>query len=138
MMSERTKKILEKEKAYLEKKKNKNSLTNNVRYIKLIVTYDGSAFFGYQYQPDVPTVQGELERAFKLITRGEESRAVGAGRTDAGVHAIFRRPAIHEWSGVCGSPHFLPFCAGNHGRSRPCQVGAAGGYTAVDCAVVGT
>jgi tRNA pseudouridine38-40 synthase len=88
MMSERTKRIIEKEQAYLEKKKNKNSLTNNVRYIKLIVTYDGSAFFGYQYQPDVPTVQGELERAFKLITRGEESRAVGAGRTDAGVHAI--------------------------------------------------
>ncbi len=88
MMSERTKKILEKEKAYLEKKKNKNSLTNKVRYIKLIVTYDGSAFFGYQYQPGVLTVQGELERAFKLITRGEESRAVGAGRTDAGVHAI--------------------------------------------------
>ncbi len=88
MMSERTKRILEKEQAYLEKKKNKNSLTNKERYIKLIVTYDGSAFFGYQYQPNVPTVQGELERAFKLITRGEESRAVGAGRTDAGVHAI--------------------------------------------------
>jgi tRNA pseudouridine38-40 synthase len=88
MMSERTKRILEKEQAYLENKKNKNSLTNKVRYIKLIVTYDGSAFFGYQFQPDVPTVQGELERAFKLITRGEESRALGAGRTDAGVHAI--------------------------------------------------
>ncbi len=88
MMSERTKRILEKEKAYLEKKKNKNSLTNEVRYIKLYVTYDGSAFFGYQFQPNVPTVQGELERAFKLITRGEESRAIGAGRTDAGVHAI--------------------------------------------------
>lgn len=66
----------------------KNSLTNEMRYIKLIVTYDGSAFFGYQYQPNIPTVQGELEKAFKLITRGEESRAVGAGRTDTGVHAI--------------------------------------------------
>ena len=57
------------------------------RYIKLIVTYDGSAFSGFQFQPDVPTVQGELERAFALITR-QKCRAVGAGRTDAGVHAI--------------------------------------------------
>ena len=87
MMSERTKRILESQEM-AKNKKNKNGLTNRERYIKLIVTYDGSAFSGYQYQPDVPTVQGELERAFKLITRGEESRAVGAGRTDAGVHAI--------------------------------------------------
>ncbi len=57
------------------------------RYIKLIVTYDGSAFSGFQFQPNVPTVQGELERAFALITR-QKSRAVGAGRTDAGVHAL--------------------------------------------------
>ena len=62
-------------------------MTNTPRYIKLLVTYDGSAFFGYQYQPHIPTVQGELERAFKLIT-GEKSRGVGAGRTDTGVHAV--------------------------------------------------
>lgn len=89
MMSERTRRILESQEKSLEKSKKKNNcLTLKPRYIKLIVTYDGSAFNGYQYQPDVPTVQGELERAFKLITRGEESRAIGAGRTDAGVHAI--------------------------------------------------
>lgn len=59
----------------------------NERYIKLTLTYDGSAFQGYQFQPNVPTVQGELERAFTLIT-GKKSRAIGAGRTDAGVHAL--------------------------------------------------
>lgn len=63
------------------------SLTNPTRYIKLLVTYDGSAFFGWQYQPHLATVQGELERVIKLIT-GEKCRAVGAGRTDTGVHAV--------------------------------------------------
>ncbi|GAB4272563.1 MAG: tRNA pseudouridine(38-40) synthase TruA [Candidatus Rifleibacteriota bacterium] len=62
-------------------------MTKRQRYLKLTVTYDGSAFFGYQYQPELPTVQGELERVFRLIT-GEWSRAIGAGRTDTGVHAV--------------------------------------------------
>jgi tRNA pseudouridine38-40 synthase len=62
-------------------------LTLRTRYIKMTVTYDGSAFFGYQYQPDKPTVQGELERALELITK-ECSRCTGAGRTDTGVHAV--------------------------------------------------
>lgn len=62
-------------------------MTKITRYIKLLVTYDGSAFSGYQFQPKLPTVQGELERVIRLIT-GEKSRAVGAGRTDTGVHAV--------------------------------------------------
>ena len=62
-------------------------MTKTARYLKLFVTYDGSAFFGWQYQPHIPTVQGELERVIKLIT-GEKCRAVGAGRTDTGVHAV--------------------------------------------------
>lgn len=62
-------------------------MTNPVRYLKLLVTYDGSAFSGWQYQPNKLTVQGELERVIKLIT-GVKNRAVGAGRTDTGVHAV--------------------------------------------------
>lgn len=66
---------------------NDEILTIAHRCVKLTVTYDGSAFFGYQYQPGIPTIQGELERAFRKIT-GEKQRAIGAGRTDAGVHAV--------------------------------------------------
>ena len=54
--------------------------------LKITLEYDGSAFHGWQVQPDLRTVQGELEKAFSLILGGEIS-VTGQGRTDAGVHA---------------------------------------------------
>ncbi len=52
----------------------------------LVTHYDGGAFSGWQRQPDARTVQGEMERALAVLC-GEPVTAVGAGRTDAGVHA---------------------------------------------------
>ena len=54
--------------------------------IALRLAYLGGAFAGWQRQPDARTVQGELERALGEVYR-QPVRAVGAGRTDAGVHA---------------------------------------------------
>lgn len=57
------------------------------RRLKLIVAYDGAPFAGWQSQSHRNTVQDYLERAFERIT-GAPARVHGAGRTDAGVHAL--------------------------------------------------
>ena len=55
--------------------------------IKLIVEYNGAGFHGWQKQPDLRTVQGELEKVLKIVLRADISPLHAAGRTDAGVHA---------------------------------------------------
>jgi tRNA pseudouridine38-40 synthase len=56
------------------------------RTVQLVLHYDGSGFSGWQRQPNERTVQGELERVLTRLT-GDHVAALGAGRTDAGVHA---------------------------------------------------
>ena len=55
--------------------------------IKITITYDGNNFCGWQIQPNVRTVQGEIDKALFGIY-GENFKIYGAGRTDAGVHAL--------------------------------------------------
>ncbi|HUR91588.1 MAG TPA: tRNA pseudouridine(38-40) synthase TruA [Gemmatimonadaceae bacterium] len=56
------------------------------RTIQLVLHYDGSGFCGWQRQLDEPTVQGALEDAISKLTQ-QAVTVMGAGRTDAGVHA---------------------------------------------------
>lgn len=53
---------------------------------RLTVHYDGSAFHGWQVQPDQRTVQGELEAVLTRLADRPRS-VIGSGRTDTGVHA---------------------------------------------------
>ena len=53
---------------------------------KLTVAYDGSRYYGWEHQPDKPTIQGKLEDVLSRMT-GAPVDVIGAGRTDAGVHA---------------------------------------------------
>jgi tRNA pseudouridine38-40 synthase len=55
--------------------------------LALTVAYDGSGFSGFARQPGQATIQGELEQALRVLLR-REVETTGAGRTDAGVHAL--------------------------------------------------
>ena len=58
-----------------------------MRRIKLEIAYDGTRYYGWQRQPDVPSIQETLEKVLLKVT-GKHAPVTGSGRTDAGVHAL--------------------------------------------------
>ena len=66
----------------------------SVRNWKVVLTYDGSDFRGWQVQPAQSTIQGELSDAIKRVT-GERVLPQGSGRTDTGVHALGQVASFH-------------------------------------------
>jgi tRNA pseudouridine38-40 synthase len=59
----------------------------NVRNVKMVIEYDGSDFCGWQRQPTVRTVEGEVARVLGGL-EGSEPEIIAAARTDSGVHAL--------------------------------------------------
>jgi tRNA pseudouridine38-40 synthase len=57
-----------------------------MRNLKLTIAYDGTDFHGWQIQPEMRTIQGELHDALAKLFN-HELKVTGSGRTDAGVHA---------------------------------------------------
>ena len=58
-----------------------------MRTIKLTLAYDGTGYVGWQVQPNGTSIQEVLQEAVEKMT-GERTSVIGAGRTDAGVHAL--------------------------------------------------
>src|SRR5260370_31508149 len=58
-----------------------------MRYFKLTIAYDGTDFHGWQMQSHKSTIQGEVVNVLRRVTQ-ENVQLHGAGRTDAGVHAL--------------------------------------------------
>ncbi|WP_238626238.1 tRNA pseudouridine(38-40) synthase TruA [Aggregatilinea lenta] len=74
-----------------------------LRY-RAVVAYDGTDYFGFQRQANAPTIQGTIEAALLRVTR-QPVTILGAGRTDAGVHATGQVVAFDvAWK---HSPHEL-------------------------------
>ena len=61
--------------------------------LQLVLQYDGTRFAGWQRQPDERTVQGVIEEALEKLC-GRHVAVLGAGRTDAGVHALGQSAGI--------------------------------------------
>lgn len=85
----------------------------DMRHIKAVIEYDGTGFVGFQFQDNLRSVQGEVEKALNRMT-GQDVRVAGAGRTDTGVHALGQvisfdaETAIPEASLVIALNSFLP------------------------------
>jgi tRNA pseudouridine38-40 synthase len=73
--------------------------TGGTQTWKLTLAYDGTDFFGWQIQPDRPTIQGELQAALARVT-GESPLPQGSGRTDAGVHALAQVASFSLAAGI--------------------------------------
>ena len=58
-----------------------------MHHVRLIVEYCGTNFHGWQFQPGLRTIQGELTRVLEMVLRTRVERITASGRTDAGVHA---------------------------------------------------
>ncbi len=86
---------------------------------RVTLEYDGTPFAGWQFQPDQPTVQGRLAEAIRRFT-GETVKIGGAGRTDAGVHALGQ--VAHFDLAKAWTPHRVREALNHHLRPEPVAV----------------
>ena len=82
------------------------------RHVALVIEYEGTGYAGFQRQPNAPSIQEDLENAIESLTMARPT-VRGAGRTDAGVHALGQVAAFHTEAALpveritAGLNHFL-------------------------------
>src|SRR5436305_4472097 len=86
---------------------------------KIIVEYDGAPFAGWQYQENAPSVQRAIMTAIEAFS-GEKVMVQGAGRTDAGVHALGQ--VAHFDLAVGRAPDTIRDALNAHLRPHPVAV----------------
>lgn len=72
---------------------------------KLTIQYDGTDYHGWQRQPGLATIQGEIEKLLAMITR-QQVTIEGSGRTDAGVHALGQVASFSIDTALCADDFF--------------------------------
>ena len=90
---------------------------------RLTIAYDGSRFFGWERQPDKDTIQGKLEAVLGTL-QGYPVNVIGAGRTDAGVHARAMTASVvldvtETPETICTAISPTPSLSGRSRRPRP-------------------
>ena len=78
---------------------------------KLKISYDGTRYYGWEHQPDRETIQGKLETVLSRMCGDVPVDVIGAGRTDAGVHALAMVANVHLDTNLC-CDEILTYC--NH------------------------
>jgi tRNA pseudouridine38-40 synthase len=71
---------------------------------KLIIEYAGTRYSGWQIQKNARTVQGEIDRAVREAFRPRDFELYGAGRTDAGVHALAQVAHLELYTSAAPEP----------------------------------
>jgi tRNA pseudouridine38-40 synthase len=72
---------------------------------KLLIEYAGTRYSGWQIQKNARTVQGEIDRAIREVSRRRDFELYGSGRTDAGVHALAQVAHLELYTSL--SPELL-------------------------------
>ena len=71
---------------------------------KLLIEYAGTRYSGWQIQKNARTVQGEIDRAVREVSKRREFELYGSGRTDAGVHALAQVAHLELYTDLAPEP----------------------------------
>jgi tRNA pseudouridine38-40 synthase len=82
----------------------RNDKIGSMPRFKLLIEYAGTRYSGWQIQKNARTVQGEIDRAVREVSKRREFELYGSGRTDAGVHALAQVAHLELYTDLAPEP----------------------------------